>query len=121
MKQILLVDDESIFHFLNSKILSISNVACEVKSAYDGKEAMGLLSSGYHPDYIFLDLDMPHMNGYQFIEAFAKSPVSNKAAVRIVVLTSSETDEERKRVKALGVSDYIAKPLTEQAVKDLGL
>lgn len=117
-KKILLVDDDSIFHFLNSKIISLAKIDCDVLNAYDGLQAMKILQEGTVPDYIFLDLDMPHMSGYEFIEAFNKSELKKKN-IQIVVLTSSESESERKRVNDLGVKNYVAKPLSEQTLKDL--
>ena len=121
MKQILIVDDDSMFHFLNSKILSIANVECKIQSAYDGREAMKMLGEGYTPDFIFLDLDMPHMDGYQFIDNFNKSAFPGKEKVRIVVLTSSESETERQRISKMGVKDYISKPLSEESIRSLGV
>jgi CheY-like chemotaxis protein len=119
MKTVLLVDDDPIFHFLNSKIISISNVSCEVKSVHDGRQAIQLLKDGYTPQFIFLDLDMPHMNGFQFIEAFNNLSIPTKGNVTIVVLTSSETIEEQNRVSSMGVRHYLSKPLTEAAVRSI--
>jgi CheY-like chemotaxis protein len=119
MKTVLLVDDDPIFHFLNAKIIEVANVSCEVKSVQDGRQAIQLLQDGYRPQFIFLDLDMPHMNGFQFIDAFHKLTVPEKENITIVVLTSSETVEEQNRVSSLGVRHYLSKPLTETAVKSL--
>jgi CheY-like chemotaxis protein len=119
MKTVLLVDDDPIFHFLNSKMISVANISCDVKSVHDGRQAIQLLQEGYLPQFIFLDLDMPHMNGFQFIEAFNKLTMAGKENITIVVLTSSETIEEQNRVSSLGVKHYVSKPLTETAVKSL--
>lgn len=117
MNKILLVDDERIFHFLSTKIFEISGVPCEIHSAYDGKEALTLINEGLKPDFIFVDLDMPTMNGFQFIEAFKKRdlPIDSK----IVVLSSSVTDDERKKAMGLGADVYMGKPLTENDVRGL--
>lgn len=117
MKKILLVDDERIFHFLSTKIFEVSGAKCEVHSAYDGKEALQHLNDGLTPDFIFVDLDMPNMNGFQFIEAYKqKAPASHS---KIVVLSSSVTEEERRRVLALGADLYLSKPLSENEVRTL--
>jgi CheY-like chemotaxis protein len=117
MKKILLVDDERIFHFLTSKIIEVSGINCEIQSAFDGKEALAKLSEGgYAPDFIFVDLDMPNINGFQFVETFKKNTLS---ASKIIVLSSSVTEQERTRVLALGADVYMSKPLTETDVKEL--
>lgn len=117
MNKILLVDDERIFHFLCTKIFEISGVACEIKSAYDGKEALILINEGLQPDFIFVDLDMPTMNGFQFIEAFKR--LDRPSDSKIVVLSSSVTEAERKKAMALGADVYMGKPLTENDVRSL--
>lgn len=117
MKKVLLVDDERIFHFLSTKIFEVSGAQCEVHSAYDGREALQQLSNGLSPDFIFVDLDMPNMNGFEFIEAYKQNvPVPHS---KIVVLSSSVTEEERKRVLALGADVYLSKPLSENEVRTL--
>lgn len=116
MNTILLVDDERIFHFLSTKIIEVSGVACEVHSAYDGKEALALIDDGLNPDFIFVDLDMPTMNGFQFIEAYKQTSNANS---KVVVLSSSVTDDERKKALAIGADVYMGKPLTENDVRSL--
>ncbi len=117
MKKILLVDDERIFHFLSTKMFEVSGVTVEVYSAYDGHEALQQLSDGITPDVMFVDLDMPNMNGFQLIEKYkATHP---KPHSKIVVLSSSVSDEERRRVIALGADVYMSKPLSEADVRAL--
>jgi CheY-like chemotaxis protein len=116
MKKVLLVDDERIFHFLSTKIIEVSGIKCEIHSAFDGKEALDLIAGNLSPDLIFVDLDMPNMNGFQFVETYKKNP-ANQA--KTVVLSSSVTEEERKRVLALGADIYMSKPLSETDVKNL--
>src|SRR4051812_22111913 len=99
MKKILLVDDESIFHFLSKKIIEVTGIPCDVQSAFDGKEALQKIHDGFIPDHIFVDLDMPTMNGFQFVEKL-RSDKSN-SSTKVIVLSSSITDEERQRALAL--------------------
>ena len=117
MKQVLLVDDERIFHFLTSKIIEVSGVSCELQFAFDGQEALQKLSEGLAPDVIFVDLDMPHINGFQFVEAY-KSKMA-KPHAKVIVLTSSISESERKRVLDLGADVYMSKPLSENDVRAL--
>ncbi|HEY0655093.1 MAG TPA: response regulator [Chryseosolibacter sp.] len=116
MQKILLIDDERIFHFLSTKIFEVSGVPCEIHSAYDGKEALTLINDGLLPDYIFVDLEMPTMTGFQFIETFKKLNIS---AAKIVVLSSHVTPDERARAMALGADVYMGKPLAENDVLSL--
>jgi CheY-like chemotaxis protein len=117
MNKILLVDDERIFHFLSEKIFEVSGVSCEIYSAYDGKEALQKLADGLAPDFIFVDLDMPNINGFQFIEIYKSK--TQKPHSKIVVLSSSISEDERRRVMALGADVYKSKPLSEDDVRAL--
>jgi CheY-like chemotaxis protein len=117
MKKILLIDDERIFHFLSTKIFEISGISCEIQSAFDGREGLKLLAEGADPHYIFVDLDMPNINGFEFVEAYKKN-WSHRAS-KVIVLSSSVTEEERKRVLSLGADLYMSKPLREEDVTSL--
>jgi CheY-like chemotaxis protein len=117
MNKILLIDDERIFHFLTSKIFEVSGVSHELHSAYDGKEALQKLAQGLSPDFIFVDLDMPNVDGFQFIETYKAE--GSKPHSKIVVLSSSVSEDERRRVLALGADVYMSKPLSENDVRNL--
>jgi CheY-like chemotaxis protein len=95
----------------------VSGVSCEIHSAYDGQEALQKLSDGLSPDFIFVDLDMPNINGFQFIEAYKSQTL--KPHSKIIVLSSSISEGERKRVIELGADVYMSKPLSENDVRQL--
>lgn len=118
---ILLVDDDPITNFIHEDILSSLEITDEINIASNGKEALDLLlrncDKGNCPQLILLDLNMPVMNGFEFIEAFKKL---NRVDLdtRIVVLSSSANYRDMEKVKKLDVTDYIVKPLTEEKIKD---
>jgi CheY-like chemotaxis protein len=115
MKKILFVDDDPVFHFLYVRIIKLIDIDCEVRLALNGKDALDILSSqrlnSFIPDYIFVDLNMPVMDGFCFIERFRAMESSAKTNTMITVLTSSDNDNDRSRVSALGIENYILKPL----------
>jgi CheY-like chemotaxis protein len=121
-KNILLVDDDKIFNFLSEKTISSLGLANEIHFALNGKEALELLAlyklgKISKPDIIFLDLNMPIMNGYEFIDAFAAIDLPNKHLITIVVLTSSADPHDIERIKELGIKYYFNKPLSKDEVK----
>ena len=122
MKNILLVDDDSIFNFLNSKMLEKTGLANEVHTALNGKQAIDLLNSYYMkasslPDIILLDLNMPVMDGFEFLEVFKKINTPNKEKVNIVIVTSSQDPNDIAKAKKMGITQYLTKPISEKSLR----
>lgn len=123
MKNVLLIDDESIFHFLGTKILSVLGIPEEgVRTALNGRQALTLFNDYYLkvktlPDVILLDLNMPIMDGFGFLEAFQKLNMPHKENVKIIVLTSSTNEEDMDKALKLGASYYLTKPLKEESLR----
>jgi CheY-like chemotaxis protein len=123
-KNILLVDDDKIFNFLSEKTISSLGLANEIHFASNGKEALDMLDQYRQglldkPDIIFLDLNMPIMNGYEFIEAFAAMDLPDKHLITIVILTSSADPRDLEMAKELGIKYYFNKPLSKEEIKKM--
>jgi CheY-like chemotaxis protein len=117
----LLVDDDAVFNLLNRKILERMGVAQEIHSAQNGQEAINLLNRYFNaqiaiPDIILLDLNMPVMNGFEFLEAFKRLPLSNKADVKIIIVSSSTNAQDISKAKAMGANRYLTKPITANSL-----
>lgn len=124
MKKVLLVDDDPIFNFLHTRMLSLSGLAKEVHTALNGKQALDLLNGYFSgtsslPDAILLDLTMPELDGFGFLEALRSLKVPGIEGVNIVVITSSVNSQDMERVHALGVTHYLIKPVTLEKLKDV--
>lgn len=123
-KRILLIDDDKICNFITETTLNRLGVAEEIQAVLHGKEAFEYINhalSGNQilPDVIFLDLNMPLMNGFTFIESFMKLDFPKKEKVKIVVLTSSENPEDIVKVKKLGINYYLTKPINESKLLEI--
>lgn len=123
-KNVLLVDDDKICNFITETTLNKLGIAKEVHSALNGKEALDLLNSYFLgdvavPDIIFLDLNMPIMDGFQFIDAFKKLDFPKKENILIVVLTSSINPNDLEKAKSLGINNYMTKPINEEKILSL--
>ena len=122
MKNVLLVDDDAVFNFLSKKMVKRLGVAKDIHTALNGREALDLFNSYYQgattlPDVILLDLNMPIMDGFSFLEAFNRLEVPGKDRVKIVVVTSSHDPKDKERTMKLGVTDYLTKPLQPEKLK----
>jgi len=103
-KNILLVDDDKIFNFLSEKTIASLGLVNQIHFATNGMQALELLDLYRDgkiemPDIIFLDLDMPIMNGYDFLYEFKKLDIPNKDSIIIVVLTSSANPDDVSRAR----------------------
>jgi len=123
-KHVLLIDDDEVFHFLHSKIIALSGVDCTIGKALNGSQALDLIyqSIGDNqplPDYIFVDLDMPVMDGFEFIKVFKGLNHRIKHNTRIIILTSSESGADKQEALSLGVDHFISKPLSAEVAKKI--
>jgi CheY-like chemotaxis protein len=128
MKTVLLVEDESTFQMIGKILLRAVGLPPEnFYSAQTGKEALELLDRLHAegkplPDLILLDVYMPVMDGFGFLEAYAGKDYPGKDAVTIIALTSSLDPQHMERMKQFGVVKYMAKPLEENRIRaELGL
>lgn len=84
-----------------------SPVICE--HAIDGEDALALLTKDRNrPDYIFLDLNMPRVNGIQFLKRVKKIPALE--AIPVIIYTTSKRVEHKQEAMALGAVHFISKP-----------
>ncbi|MDO6385830.1 MULTISPECIES: response regulator [Uliginosibacterium] len=108
MKSILLVDDSATVLLSTSSILA--KAGYEVSKAASGDEALGKLNSGLKPNLVITDLNMPGMNGLEFIRAVRQLPLFK--FVPILFLTTESQQSKRAEAKAAGASGWLVKPVT---------
>jgi len=113
-EKILLIDDDTDDQqFFTDVMGSIdSRIVCEI--AGNGLEGMELLNNGSVPDMIFLDLNMPYMNGFDFLRAFRENEHWN--GIPVVIFTTSDQQRDIELSKQLGAQAFLTKPNT---VRDL--
>jgi chemosensory pili system protein ChpA (sensor histidine kinase/response regulator) len=87
-----------------------------VQSANDGVDAIEKLRD-YRPDIILLDVEMPRMNGYEFMSTFRSQ--ENSKNIPVVMLTSRSAKKHRDKARSLGVNGYVVKPYEDEALLDL--
>lgn len=110
MRSILVVDDEENDQFICEYTIRKFDPSIEVIKAYDGTEALVVLRRTT-PDAIILDINMPVMNGFEFLDRYA-ADFTNHAPV-VARLTSSHLSRDRERAMAYYfVKNYFEKPLT---------
>jgi CheY-like chemotaxis protein len=115
---VFLVDDDLIFHAITRRLISVYNFARNTESFHDGQAAINSLAQrivqeGQLPEVIFLDLNMPIMDGWEFLSAYKHLPIPPKP-IHIYVVTSSDLASDRLKAETYTqLEGYIVKPITE--------
>lgn len=117
----MLVDDDQINNFINKRIINKLNITNEVKVALNGEEALEHIErfcnqNGDCPELIFLDINMPVMNGFEFLNEFKNLNLKNKDEVKIIVLTTSSNPGDLQKLKEHSIKGFLNKPLTEKKI-----
>jgi CheY-like chemotaxis protein len=121
---VLLVDDDPTANFLNRKLLLRLGVTDEVRVALNGQQALDELRACQEqltacPVLIFLDVNMPVMNGIEFLEAYQLLPSAQRQAMVVVMLTTSMNPRDQQHIAQLPIAAYLTKPLTSQQVEQV--
>ena len=118
LTSVLLVDDDSTTNYLNKILLGRLQVAEHLLVAENGREALATLNT-HSPSLILLDINMPIMNGIEFLEAYQQLPLTQRQAIVVVLLTTSVSSRDLTRVQTLPIAGTLTKPLTEGKVTAL--
>lgn len=126
---VLLIDDDEPTNFLNKMIIEETGYVKEVRVAQSGQEALEYLSGRQQPaagdklptpELILLDINMPAMDGWEFLEKYDKLSPEQKAAIIVVMLTTSFNPEDESKASRISyISSYRNKPLTQETITDI--
>ena len=118
----MLIDDSSDDNFFHEREIKKADLTNLVITKNSGKEALEYLKSRTDPrsDLIFLDINMPGMNGWEFLEEYNQLDKELQSEAIIIMLTTSDYPDDLAAAKMWSsVSDYITKPLTKEMMKDI--
>jgi CheY-like chemotaxis protein len=122
----LLIDDDETTNFLNQALLRRMAVTDNVLVAGNGQEALELLhthcasfASPTCPALILLDMKMPLMNGFEFLQVYTQRPPTENPAVIIIMLTTSLNLKDVEQMQGLPIAGYLTKPLTRDKINQL--
>ncbi|MEJ7643942.1 MAG: response regulator [Chryseolinea sp.] len=129
-RTVMLIDDNEIDNLINQKMIEAAAIAENIYTHTGAKSAIEFLrnmekldvAGQVLPDVIFLDIDMPLMDGFQFLDEFERLTMVAKKKCKIVMLTSSINPQDFNRSKKYdNVKLYLNKPLSHDSILKLDL
>lgn len=122
---ILLIDDDQITNFVNETMIAKSEVPISTKAMITGTDGINFLNECLRQDEdlpyaILLDINMPEMNGWEFLDEFSKLDDKITNEVKIYMVSSSQSEDDMIRAKNYPVvSDFLHKPLNLDKIKEV--
>ncbi len=123
LSEILLVDDDEADNFLHARVIRRFGCTERVTTFQDSELALAYLATEVDggvpvPDLIFLDINMPKIDGWNFLSRYEKLDVPK--SIVIVMLTASLNPDDAQRAEGLGhLTDFLNKPLTPQRLREI--
>ena len=121
-KTICIIDDQEINQFILKTIIKKINSEIKILSFNNGEVALNSLTQSLvakedMPDIILLDINMPVMDGWQFMDEFIKLQIEKTA---IYILTSSNSPDDKKKAKTYcAISDFLVQPIETRTLKEV--
>ncbi|MES2331647.1 MAG: response regulator [Bacteroidota bacterium] len=121
-----LIDDDNIYQYTARVILESTGLAKSIQSFYNGSDALTYLKepgnfvSETLPDVIFLDINMPIMDGWEFLEEYNKFSGNLPKPIAIYMVSSSVNSSDMQKSRSYkAVSDYLVKPVSRSKYQEL--
>ena len=114
---IFLIDDDEIQNIINRKIIELVDSKIVVTTFLDAQSALNMLSEGNQkPNIIFLDINMPRMNGWDFLKIYEEMEMD----IPVMILTSSINNHDKEKSQSYpSVGGFLSKPLSTEHLKDI--
>jgi len=121
LKSIVLLDDNTATNFIHETYLNQVNCVERIHTFTMGKEAIEyLMNLEVFPEIIFVDINMPTMNAWEFMEIYEGIDVSRKINTKVILLTTSIIPSDKEKIRLFKeIEAIMLKPLNKEAIKDI--
>ena len=124
IETVLIIDDDADWCFIAKMILQRAGFGKNVITANNGQEGIKTLRTISEkgeklPDIIFLDIKMPVMDGFEFLEAITKSTGPDLSCTRIYICSSSNHPKDKEKANQYSIAGFIPKPLTVDIIREI--
>lgn len=123
---VLLVDDDEINNFISIKLIKKALANTDIMACLNGKFAIDQLVETQQkdpsklPDYILLDINMPIMNGWEFLDEYKRLGIDPQGKSKIYIISSSVFSNDINKARSYPlVNDFVSKPLNVEKIKEL--
>lgn len=116
---VLLVDDDVPTNFIHEMLLKKTNRFKQIDSVLSASEALDYVQSN-RPNLIFLDINMPALSGWDFIDQFRNLSIEQKEKIVIIMLSTSMDPADRKRAEfCTEIQEFVSKPISVEKIEDI--
>ncbi len=115
LKKVLVVDDSALIHQMYK--MALMRYKCSILLAKNGQAALDLLAQNPDTDLVLLDINMPIMNGFEFLQKVKE--LGRYSQIPIIIQTTEGKEEDTKRGMDLGAAGYVTKPVQTGALHAL--
>ena len=120
-----LIDDDSIFNFIHAKVIRQVDEEADIADFISSSEALAFIKERFvshkaEPTLVFLDINMPEINGFELLDAIKELPAESVSKMSIYIITSSLNEKDVRKSKEYPIlKGYIWKPLSFERVKEV--
>lgn len=125
VNKLYLIDDDEIFQFITKKVIEHTNLVQKIEVFNNGQETIDYIKSYQQnpeklPDVILLDLTMPILDGWGFLEEYHKLNIQTNKQIHIYIVTSSIDPADYEKANSVSeVTDFVIKPVTKDKFQEL--